>query len=245
MRLTIKKARRALLKFASGHYNLLLILLFLLFVFRPYENTNAYIGIWKVFQTTALMMAIFTIHHSQIVKITVSILAIPAVAFTWISLFDSSEYLVSAVCVSNALFMTVCTGSILQDVLRRSDVTVETLKGVICAYFLIAFVFAYLYLLVEAIHPGSVLILGHTFNIFEKPHYYFSVMLYYSFMTLLAVGYGDIVAAQDISQTLAVVEGIFGQFYIAILVARLVAVYTFSSSSRLFQELDKKKNGNN
>ena len=51
--------------------------------------------------------------------------------------------------------------------------------------------------------------------------------MYFSFVTLLTIGYGDITALKDLAQTCSILEGIAGQFYIAILVSRLVAVYSF------------------
>ena len=50
-------------------------------------------------------------------------------------------------------------------------------------------------------------------------------MMYFSFVTLIAIGYGDIVPIQDFEPTLAIVEGIIGQFDFGILVACFVAVY--------------------
>jgi hypothetical protein len=229
MRQVLKKATDDIYQFGSGHYNLLLIFLFFLFVFRPYEHNDIYIGLWKIFFTAALLLAIFNVHHRKSVKIAVSILAIPAVLFTWISIFNHSELIIVAVSLSNTLLMAVCTGSILCDVVLRAQVTLETLKGVISAYFLVAFIFAYIYLLIEAATPGSILIQNQVLNPFENPHHFFSLMLYYSFTTLLTIGYGDIVAMKDVSQTACVIEGLIGQFYIAILVARLVAVYSFFS----------------
>ncbi len=242
MRLPLKKARHAIARFASGHYNLLLMLLFWLFVFRPYEHKGLYIGVWKVFLTTALMMAIFTVHHTRVVKIIVSVLAIPAVGFSWLDLFNHGAFVLFATCISNALFMVVCAGSILNDVILRPKVTMETLKGVICAYFLIAFIFAYAYLLIEAFNPGSILVRGELINAYENPQYFFAIMLYYSFVTFLTIGYGDIVAIKDLSQTACVIEGILGQFYIAILVARLVSVYSFFSDKRLLKVFKRNAN---
>ncbi len=235
----LKQIRHKIHRFAAGHYNLLLSLLFLLFLFRPYQHEGFYVGIWKIFLTAALMLAIFNVHHQRAVKIIASILAIPAVLFTWYSIFDQNEFIISAICVSNALFMAVCAASILYDVVLRARVTVETLRGVVSAYFLIAFIFAYLYLLIEAINPGSITIHDQVLDVFANPHYYFSLMLYYSFVTLLTIGYGDIVSIRDISQTACVIEGIIGQFYIAILVARLVSVYSFFSDKRLLQNIEQ------
>jgi hypothetical protein len=66
-------------------------------------------------------------------------------------------------------------------------------------------------------------------------------MLYFSFVTLLTIGYGDIIPVNDIAQTAVVFEGMIGQFYVAILVARLVSLYSLSDQLRILQMTNEKK----
>jgi hypothetical protein len=49
---------------------------------------------------------------------------------------------------------------------------------------------------------------------------------YFSFITLCTVGYGDVVPASKVAQMLAIVEAIAGLFYVAVLISRLVAIYS-------------------
>jgi len=134
--------------------------------------------------------------------------------------------------------MTLCTVSTLYDVIRRARVTLETLRGVVCAYFMIAFVFAYIYCLLEYLIPGSFHLLVKDTN-FVTYSRNLSQLMYFSFITLLTIGFGDITATLDISQTAVVLEGIIGQFYIAILVAKIVSVYSISSDKRLLNQIEK------
>ena len=148
--------RQKIRQFFTGNYNLLLTLLSLLFIFRPYEHGGIYVGIWKLFLTAALMLAIFNVHHVKNEKIAISVLAIPSVIFTWMSVFSQTDWIMQAVALSNALFMGVCARSILYNVITKARVTLETLKGAVSAYFLIAFVFAYIYLIIESINHNPV-----------------------------------------------------------------------------------------
>jgi hypothetical protein len=50
--------------------------------------------------------------------------------------------------------------------------------------------------------------------------------LYFSFTTLSTVGYGDIVPVSGIARILAMSEAVFGMFYVTLLIARLVALYS-------------------
>lgn len=229
---------RKIKRYLTGTYNLLLTFLVFLFLFRPYGTADFYPGIWKIFLTLALLLAIFDVHHRRFVKISASILAIPALIFSWVLLFYPTHFNEAALSFFSALFLLICTTSIIYDVILRARVTAETLRGVVCAYFLVAFLFGYIYAVIEYFLPGSLTINGHMFSDLPTVHL-FSEMLYFSFVTLLTIGYGDIVAVRQLGQTAAVIEGIAGQFYIAILVARIVSVYSLYSDKKLVHAIEK------
>jgi voltage-gated potassium channel len=223
--------------FLTGHYNLLLLNLTLLFIFRPADRGFIYLGVWKILLTGVFFAAIFNVHHPRVVKNITWFLMVPALVLTWLNLFHHMEILFVADASLTAIFILICTGSIVSDVLIRTKVNLETLRGVICAYFMVGFAFAYIYYLIEYVNPGS-------FHLIERVstfayNQYLSEMLYFSFITLLTIGFGDITPLKDVAQTATIIEGIIGQFYIAILVARLVSVYAFYQDKRLFKKLTK------
>jgi hypothetical protein len=136
------------------------------------------------------------------------------------------------------VFMLLCTCSIIHDVVVRAQITMENLRGVVCAYFMVGLLFGYAYFVIEYVNPGSFQISDSAVVVSSFAHY-LSEMLYFSFVTILCVGYGDIVPVKEIAQTAAVFEGIFGQFYIAILVARIVAAYTIRSDAKLVKKIEE------
>ena len=233
----MKKSWKWLSSLIFSHYSILLYLLVLLFIFRPYEQGLLYHAAWKLVLAGAFFSAIFNCHHHKIVKIITFILAIPSLILSWTYLLFPHEIFF----VTNALitisFMIICASSILYDVVLRARVTLETLRGVICAFFMVAFSFAYAYYLIEYLYPGSFNLESAT--LITNRAQYLSEMFYFSFITLLAIGYGDITAKYNIAQTACVLEGIIGQFYVAILVARLVAVYSFYADKKLMKNLEK------
>jgi len=230
--------RNWIYRFFTANYNILLLLLFILFVSRPYEYHEVYVGIWKTFLTATLIIAIYNCPHQRVTKLVISVLAIPTLIFSWLALFYQTPPVLITTGIFTALFMLICAGSIVYHVVIGARVTIETLRGVVCAYFLLAFIFGYIYLIMEYISPGTFLIRGETLSILPQTRF-FSNMLYFSFITLLTVGFGDIVAIKEWAQTAVVIEGLIGQFYIAILVARLVSVYSLLSDKILVQKLEK------
>lgn len=230
--------KRNIHRFFTANYNILLMLLFLLFVGRPYEYHEIYVGIWKTFLTATLIVAIFNCDHQRTTKLVISILAVPTLIFSWLALVYQTVPVLIVTAVLTAVFMSICAASILYHVVLGARVTIETLRGVICAYFLVAFIFAYIYLLMEYISPSTFLIRGEVLPILPQTRF-FSDMLYFSFITLLTVGFGDIVAIKEWGQTAVVLEGLIGQFYIAILVARLVSVYSLLTDKILLRHIEK------
>ena len=234
MKTILIKAHRII----TGYYQLLLVCLVLLFILRPYQNEVSYVGVWKFFLSIVILSAVFNVKHNRIVRIIASFLAIPTIILAWLDLaYPCPLFFISNAFVTS-IFLFLCTVSILCDVVLRAKVTLETLRGVICAYFMIAFAFAYSYYLVEYISPNSFHLIGESSSIYDYSHY-FSELLYFSFVTLLTIGYGDITALKSVGQTLTVLEGTIGQFYIAILVARLVSVYSSYADARVIKLLDE------
>jgi voltage-gated potassium channel Kch len=105
--------------------------------------------------------------------------------------------------------------AILNRVSRHRQVTFQTVMGGVAAYALIAFVMASLY-------HGMDLLTDTTFlnGVVSDGDY-----VYFSFVTLTTVGYGDITAATDIAKRLVVVEAFVGQVFLVALVARLVSLW--------------------
>lgn len=217
-------------QFLVGDFKQLLVFLILLFVFRPYRLGVDYITIWHLFFTGVLLAAIFNCHHTYAVKIFALVLGIPTFILNWWSLFKLTEPLFIAGLAASLIFLIFSIFSLLSRVLL-GKVTSDVLRGTICVYFMIGFAFAIVYTLIELLYPGSFNGLVDKEPIFNNGHYH-SEMVYFSFITLLAIGYGDITPAGDLGQMFAVSEGLVGQFYLAILVARMVSVYARRAQSQ-------------
>jgi len=104
---------------------------------------------------------------------------------------------------------------VLSRILRHPKINVETILGAICSYLLIAIAFAVVYAMFD--HYG-------TENFFaqgavEDPVKY----LYFSFIVLTTVGFGDLTPATDGGRILVSIEALLGQIFLVTLVASLVA----------------------
>jgi len=111
----------------------------------------------------------------------------------------------------------VAAGGALSFAFRAQSIDREHVYAALSAYLLAGVFFGSFYWVLEQIRPGSFTVSGGDFS----P----SSAIYFSFVTLATLGYGDIVPRTDIARGLAVVEGVGGQLFLAVLIARLVSLY--------------------
>ena len=129
-----------------------------------------------------------------------------------IQVLDSLQLGLSAVFLIQLLFM------IWIHIGKENEVTIDLIMAAACAYILIGVVWAYAYYLLERFHP-------HSFKASENMGDDIWNFYYYSFVTLNTVGYGDIVAITKSARALSILEAIFGQLYLAIMISRLVGLH--------------------
>jgi hypothetical protein len=133
------------------------------------------------------------------------------------------------------LLLSFVTWSTLRGVLKQKAITGETISMSISVYLLLGFTWSLLYDVIFLLQPGAfnlgsmgVPIPGHPTN----PQPVFPILGYFSLITLSTVGYGDILPLTLQARVAAAAEGITGQFYLAILVARLVGMQMTQSANQ-------------
>ncbi len=132
--------------------------------------------------------------------------------------FDESMGIASLI-LSTAFLIFVAV-EILSSVLAAERVTFEVINGALCVYLLLGIIASAVYSLVESLHPGSFTMpTAHA-----SPKELRRALLYFSYVTQTTVGYGDIAPVTALSRSLVNIHAIAGQLYLAVLVARLVAL---------------------
>ncbi|MBM3300741.1 MAG: hypothetical protein FJY85_12400 [Deltaproteobacteria bacterium] len=101
---------------------------------------------------------------------------------------------------------------------RATAVTAAQIISTVNLYLILGICWAYVYALAAWFDP-------HSFNTPLDGPEAISSLIYFSFVTLASLGYGDIVPKTPFTQRLAIAEAIMGQFYTAILVAYLLSIY--------------------
>jgi voltage-gated potassium channel len=105
----------------------------------------------------------------------------------------------------------------LRFAMQSRAVNAEHLYAALSAYLLAGVFLGLLYWVLQQLWPSTFVTATGEFSRTSA--------VYFSFVTLATLGYGDIVPRSDLARGLAVVEGIGGQLFLAVLVARLVSSY--------------------
>ena len=124
-------------------------------------------------------------------------------------------------------FMFVAIAFTLKQVVVGTDITTNRLVGAICVYLLLGVIWAMIYTLINTVAPGSF----SGFSPMEDLDWD-SEWLYFSFVTMTTLGYGDILPISAMARSLAYMQAVVGQFYVAILVAGLVGAYVSNKTER-------------
>jgi voltage-gated potassium channel len=133
------------------------------------------------------------------------------------------------------LLLAFVTWSTLRGVLKQKAVTGETISMSISVYLLLGLTWGLLYVVIFLLQPGAFSIAGLTQPTSAHsadPNPLLPILGYFSLITLSTVGYGDITPLTMQARFAAAAEGITGQFYLAILVARLVGMQMSQGSNQ-------------
>jgi hypothetical protein len=160
-----------------------------------------------------------TINRRQAISIAVCVLIAPVVLITNSESVIGLTYLLPA-----ALLVTATLPVTLIRVLRQDRVTHETVLGALCTYVLVGLLFAFAYLALASVRDTP-------FFAQAGPHQE-SEYLYFSFVTLTTLGFGDLSPAVGLPQALTALEALLGQVFLVTLVARLVTLWVRQDERR-------------
>ncbi len=123
-------------------------------------------------------------------------------------------------------YLFLLSSLILGKIFREGPTTTHRIMGAVAVYLMIGMVWSVAYYLVALWIPGAFSFQGSSAS--GNGESLQSQLFYFSFVTLTSIGYGDIAAVHPIARMLVILEGVVGQLFPAILIARLVSLYVQS-----------------
>lgn len=208
-----------------GRFLFLLIAIILMFALRPFvEGVFRITYLMDIFFTVIYLSAVYAVSQKRGIFIFAIFIALLTVVLLWLTrLTDISSFGIAGNIIGS-LFFAFTAIMILSHLFREDRITGDMIMGAICVYFLFGLIWGYVYSTLETFQPGS----------FQMPQEQLAqtAFTYYSYVTLTTLGYGDITPISAPARSLALLEAIAGQLYIAILIARLVGIHIAQSHQK-------------
>ena len=174
-----------------------------------------------------LLAALFETVRSRHNAIWAIALGVPAVVVRIIAAFRPDTTAQNATVLGlSILFFAFLIWNLLHDLNEGDRSTSEKIFGALCAYVFIGLLFALIFAHLEYRDPGSFYISNDLLaENAAKESSQLNVFTYFSFVTMTTLGYGDVTPISEHARTLAWLEALIGQLYLAVMVAGLVAVH--------------------
>jgi hypothetical protein len=173
-----------------------------------------------------LLAGIYAVARRRAVLAVGLAIALPSLAVElWLQLRPAPPLVVASFLLST-LFLLYLGAVILYRILDEERVTLDTILGGVCVYLLIGVSWASGYSILEYAAPGSFEVDGRPLAAMARPdEFRHEELLYFSFVTLTTLGYGDVLARSHPARALAAAGAVTGSLYLAVFIARLVGLH--------------------
>lgn len=180
-----------------------------------------------VIYTVVLIAAVLVTRPSGNLRIVLVALAMATAALLAAALLTESRGLSVVFYVFSFLFLGLVAVVTISRLLQSHSADYETIAASICGYIILVLFWANAYSLMDTTAVGSFSAAQTPANAGQLMHFALGdamMSLYYSFVTMTTLGYGDVLPVTPMARVLAATQAFVGQVYIAVLVARLVGL---------------------
>ncbi|UCD35654.1 MAG: two pore domain potassium channel family protein [Nitrospiraceae bacterium] len=204
--------------------------LLIMFVLSPFSE-KSFIGVRfiNILFILILLISMYVMSRNRIIFLISLFSAGIAVVANILMYVFPHPTLTLLTFVFYACFSIVMAITVLIDVVKPGEISGDRICGAICVYLFMGLIWAFFYDILETIYPGSFLFPDPEITASAPDHGFsqskYASLSYFSFVTLSTLGYGDIIPLVPPARTLAFLEAVVGQLYIAILIARLVGMH--------------------
>ena len=213
------------LSHSKERFLILICLILGLIVLVPILKGFAALRIFlDIFITAIYISMVYTVSHKKQHIYIGAIFAMVMLISLWLQYFQQNNLVFAIGRISGILLLIMVIINTLAFIFKSEDVTIEVIYAAILVYLLMALMWSFVYVLLELINSAS-------FNVawsLELGSQMWSI--YYSFVTITTLGYGDITPATELASSFSILEAVVGQLYLVVVVARLVGMHVSSKS---------------
>ncbi len=209
-------------KKAPYRFTYLLITELLVVLCFPFTSgTGLQPHLFRLLAILLICAGLYTILGRGRLTVVAFVLGIPPIAIHLANLAgDIPKWNIVAMALGT-LYLGFMAVIFVRAVVLAPTVTTDTLAGAVSAYMLIGITYGLLYACIESVSPGSFRETVIPARPIHPPD-----LIFFSFVSLTTVGYGDIIPWQGPARSLAILESITGVMYPAVLVARLIGLHS-------------------
>jgi hypothetical protein len=201
---------------ATHSYGVVLGLIVGVFLFATIAPDEAWAGSTLLLaQGATLVTALWTSGLRRVSTHAGLVIGAVAVALAAFYLATGGDVAAGVVAVTTAAFVVLTIGTIAFGVTDQAAVNAQSVQGAICVYLLLGLFFVFLYGAVAYLGDGPFFAQGEDGTRADR--------VYFSYVTLATLGYGDFTPAGAVGRSLAVVEALLGQLYLVTVVALVVS----------------------
>ena len=215
-----RSIRTALRKVPHHYITLLIAELIFILVYPFFIGTEFRDELFRLFAVLVFCAALYAVLGRGRVTALAFFLGLPAIGLHLLNVTGRFHFTHLPTLILGVVFLIYISGVFVWSIVSDPSVTTDTLAGAVSAYFLIGITFGLVYSLIEQLMPGS---FKDTIQPGKNIHQ--SEFVFFSFVTLTTVGYGDIVPWGAHARSVAIVEAVIGIMYPAVLISRLVGMH--------------------
>ena len=180
----------------------------------------------RILYTLLLISGVLAATRNRRATLIAGVLVCADILVNWIAAALPSRGIHTAGLALSMTTVVILILVVMAQVFREGPITMHRVFGAVAVYLLLGLAWTFAYSLADLLLPGSFTL--------EVPagESRFVAFIYYSFVTLSTVGYGDIAPVHRLARSLATAEALTGQLFPAILIARLVAMELYYRQAR-------------
>ena len=204
----------------KGRFFYLLVMIMAMLVIAPLVNEFFHIRLLiDLFWTAIFILAVYAVSHKKHHLVIGVLLALPMLASIWSRyvLKHTGLHVLGNLC--GAAFFIFIMVQVLIFIFNQERVSKDLIVGAATVYMLMALAWAFIIAIVETLHPGSYAIAQGGGDRVTMH------LVYYSFVTITTLGYGDITPTTHLARSLCIIEAVIGQLYLVVSVAWLVGMH--------------------
>ncbi len=188
----------------------------------PAEDRHLF---WVVVVTLCLLVCLYMAANNRVEFVSGAVVAACAMILSWLAAFLSNSVPLALPVLFYVLFFLMVAAYLVRYLFKSDKISEEMIFASVCLYIILGLNWGFVYFLIEAFASGSFANIQAIEAGTAAPFAALTDLIYYSFVTLSTLGYGDILPISRAARSWAIIEALVGQFYLAIVVARLVGLH--------------------